>query len=107
MEVGEHPEAAPIEPDVFWLWPDNVLHWLRWQQLQTQWRYRPFGMGGAMPCGLDYAGVVAWLQAHGCTARGRGPKRLAHALDAIAACEAGHLRAVNELAARDGANSRG
>lgn len=76
------------------------MHWNRWQQLQTQWRYRPHGMGGVMPCGLDYAGVTAWLTAHGCTAQGRGHRSLPDALGAIAACETGHLQGVHEIARR-------
>lgn len=47
---------------VFSLWPECVAVWAVWVALQTQWRYA--GMGGA-PTGLDYAGVTAWLQAHG------------------------------------------
>lgn len=38
------------------LWPDNVLAWQCWLDVQTQWRT---GMGG--PTGLDYAGVRAYL----------------------------------------------
>lgn len=99
-ELGDHPDAAPIEPDTYWLWPENVVHWLRWQQLQTQWRYRPHGMGGAIPCGLDYASVTAWLTAQGCHPRGRDAKCLRESLACIQACETGHLLAVNEIAQR-------
>ncbi len=101
LDAGEHPAAAHIEAPTFWLWPENLVHWWRWKQLQSQWRYRPHGMGGAIPCGLDYAGVTAWLQAQGCHQRGRGDRALPHALACIQACETGHLLAVNELAARD------
>jgi hypothetical protein len=68
--------------------------------MQTQWRYRPHGMGGAIPCGLDYAGVTAWLQAHGCHPRGRGARSLPDAIESIRACERGHLLVLNELAQR-------
>lgn len=87
---------------MYWLWPCNVPHWLRWQQLQTQWRYAPHGMGGRMPTGLDYASVSAWLQAHGCHARGRKDRHLGQALGHIQACEAGHLQAVAEISRREG-----
>jgi hypothetical protein len=97
---SDHTSASPVEPETYWLWPENIVHWWRWQQLQTQWRYRPHGMGGAVPCGLDYAGVTAWLQAHGCHQRGRGARNLLNAIESIQACERGHLLAVTELAAR-------
>lgn len=47
-------EAPPGE--VEYLWPENVLAWRAWCELQTQWRV---GMAGAT--GLDYAGVAAYL----------------------------------------------
>jgi hypothetical protein len=46
----------PTGERVAYLWPDNVVAWNCWQQVQTQWRV---GMGGAT--GLDYAGVRAYL----------------------------------------------
>jgi hypothetical protein len=48
------------EPEVAYLWPDNVQAWNHWQSVQTQWRT---GMGGST--GLDYAGVRAYLDEAG------------------------------------------
>lgn len=65
MLAALFPAAVPAgddEPEkesaITWLWPCNVRAWHHWCQVQTQWRV---GMGGAT--GLDYAGVLAYLQA--------------------------------------------
>lgn len=54
------PADAPAddEPEVFYLWPENVRTWALWQSVQTQWRSS--GMGGRE--GLDYAGVELQMQ---------------------------------------------
>jgi hypothetical protein len=53
-------DADDNEPEqrTEYLWPCNVRTWQHWQAVQTQWRV---GMSGAS--GLDYAGVLAYLQA--------------------------------------------
>lgn len=50
--VGSDPE-----PEVAWLWPDNVQTWDCWMSVQTQWRV---GMDRAT--GLDYTAVLAFLR---------------------------------------------
>lgn len=88
----EQPPASAAVP-VFSLWPECLPVWLVWLALQTQWRYA--GMGGA-PIGLDYAGVTAWLQAHG---YGHGRARnLRETLGYISAMERAALTAYAEQA---------
>ncbi len=71
------------------LWSGNVASWCAWMAVQTQWRHAGGGMGPPVPTGLDYAGVSAWLQAHGHSPQfARGPRSLALALDDLRACEA-------------------
>lgn len=71
------------------LWPVNVASWCAWLAVQTQWRHAAVGMAGSRRTGLDYAGVSAWLQAHGHSPQfARGPRSLALALDDLRACEA-------------------
>ncbi|WP_157991424.1 DUF1799 domain-containing protein [Caldimonas tepidiphila] len=55
---------------IFHLWPENVEPWRLWGEVQTQWRRA--GLDRA-PVGLDYAGVLAWLQGRGI--RGRRLRR--------------------------------
>ena len=53
--------ASAVEPDtVVYLWPDNVVAWGVWCDLQTQWAHSPGG-----PSGLQYAGVRAHLDEMG------------------------------------------
>lgn len=56
----------------FYLWTCHEAVFQLWCDVQTQWRYRSAGMGGAVPCGLDYAGVDA-------ARRGLGISRAAYA----------------------------
>lgn len=55
MAVGAN-SAIEAAGEVVYLWPENLTAWRCWQGVQTQWRV---GMAGAT--GLDYAGVVAYL----------------------------------------------
>lgn len=48
------PQAVP--DDEHYLWPCNVATWHHWLHLQTQWR-----TGAAGATGLDYTGVLAYL----------------------------------------------
>ena len=53
--------ASAVEPDtVLYLWPDNVVAWGVWCDVQTQWAHSPGG-----PSGLQYAGVRAHLDEMG------------------------------------------
>lgn len=63
----EH-ETLPDER-AFFLLPDCVDSWVLWTRLQTQWR--TVGVDGDRN-GLDYAGVRAFMLAHG---YGRGKRR--------------------------------
>jgi hypothetical protein len=74
---------APKDETEFHLWPENVLAWNHWKEVETQWRV---GMAGAT--GLDYAGVRAWLLEAGLT----DAERL-DVFRGIKACERGTLEA--------------
>ena len=78
-DTPSQPPAA-AEPQVFYLWPENLPAWRLWRSVQTQWR---FNMQG--PTGLDYAGVLVRM--------GRvGPRRQARLLDDIQIMEEEVLR---------------
>lgn len=85
---------APEAGGTAWLWPDNVAAWHHWCNLHTQWQHAPQGMGGSRPMGLCYAGVTAYLQAHGYRTQRRGPRSLPAMLALIQACEAGALQGI-------------
>lgn len=48
------------QEDIVYLWPDNVVAWGVWCDLQTQWAHSHGG-----PSGLQYAGVRAHLDEMG------------------------------------------
>lgn len=80
----------PSAQRVVFLWPDNVVAWNCWQNVQTQWRV---GMGGAT--GLDYAGVRAYLDEADLGAERRG------VFVGIQACERATLDVWAEQRERD------
>lgn len=80
------PLPAPAgEQQVEYLWPENVTAWRCWQEMQTQWRV---GVAGAT--GLDYAGVVAYIDEQQRCRRLRRRDR-ASVWDGVRACEAAVL----------------
>lgn len=88
--VPDETDPPPPPPQRrYCLWPDNVPAWLAWQAVQTQWRWSAAGTR----TGLDYAGVVAWLQLQ----PGRRPDKAALLAD-LQACE----RAMLDVLADDG-----
>lgn len=97
----ERPAPVAALP-VFCLWPECGAVWAVWLALQTQWRHA--GMGGH-PTGLDYAGVTAWLHAHG---YGFGRARnLRETLGHIGAMECAALSAWAEQAAKKASSEHG
>ncbi|MCX8018550.1 MAG: DUF1799 domain-containing protein [Rhodocyclaceae bacterium] len=76
---------------ITYLWPDNVLTWQCWQGVQTQWRV---GMVGAT--GLDYAGVLAYLQVQGLS-----PDQRRDVFAGIQACESAMLEVLAEQRERE------
>lgn len=56
-----------IDPDEFWLWPENDEPFRLWLSLQTQWYVA--GMGG--PIGLNYPGVETCMRLRGMKRRKR------------------------------------
>lgn len=93
MRIASPPAAV--------LWPDNLPAWGAFMSVQTQWRHACGGMGPAMPSGLDYAGVCAYLQAHGYRAQARrGAPTLGRILDDLRVCEAVALEEWARQAAR-------
>lgn len=105
MLDGVLPTGAENAPTA-WLWPDNVAAWGHWCNLQTQWRHAAHGMGGSVPSGLCYAGVIAYLQAHGHSTKRRGQRNLARMLQLIQACEAGSLEGIATKLANSPSPSR-
>jgi hypothetical protein len=92
----EH-ESLPDERS-FFLLPDGVDSWVLWTRLQTQWRTA--GVDGARS-GLDYAGVRAFMLAHGYGSGKRRSER--RALGDIQVMEA---TAMNVWAAQQKQNAR-
>lgn len=82
---------------VEYLWPCNVITWAHWQAVQTQWRT---SHGGAT--GLDYAGVIAYLNETGMKTKHRQ-----QTFAGIRAAEESSLRAWSEKAKKAEQNKEG
>lgn len=56
--IEQQRAAAKQEPQAFGVYRDNWLIVQAWEALRTQWNFA--GMAGVRT-GLNYAGVIAWL----------------------------------------------
>lgn len=70
-------DACELE-QTFYLWPENVVLWHLWHQLQTQWRVGAEGRDG-----LDYASVLAYMRDVACIR----PRKFAQAFACLQAME--------------------
>ena len=77
-------EAAQAQPETYELWHCNVVSWMAWCGVQTQWRRDHAGL-----VGLDYPGVSIYLD----IALSKGSDKQAVFFDLLA-CERAALDAV-------------
>jgi len=89
-------DAAAGAPDTFYIWPQSVKTWALWQRLQSMWRTSMAGRDG-----LDWPGVIAWLQ----HAERMHPKRLARTLQVLRHMERAALDVWAQQAAEKQASS--
>lgn len=82
------PDREPESDPVFYVHPDNWKAFKVFEACRTQWRVS-VGMGSAVYQGLDYAAVVAVIDA-------MGVKKPSRVFNQVRAIEYGALSVINE-----------